>query len=77
MSCQQLLTDEIEHSCIQESSHTKEDASGIAQSSGRPDCDLGLIREQRGFGQDGVDQRRKKLARKATIAGEKERGERT
>jgi hypothetical protein len=40
---QQLLTDEIEHFRVQETSLTKEDASGIAQPSGSLDCDLGLI----------------------------------
>ena len=35
--------DEIEHFRVQEISLTKEDVSGIAQPSGRSDCDLGLI----------------------------------
>jgi hypothetical protein len=35
------------------------------------------LQEQRSFGQDGVDQHRKELARKVAIAREKGRGEKT
>ncbi|KAJ4517713.1 hypothetical protein HRR78_003551 [Exophiala dermatitidis] len=40
---QQLLTNEIEYFRTQEAGFTKEDAHGIAQPAGNPDCDLGLI----------------------------------
>lgn len=39
----QLLTDEIEHFQTQETGFTNEDAHGIAQPAGNPNCDLRLI----------------------------------